>query len=144
MAVRDHVWIGGSPCSGKSTVAALVAAALNLPVYSCDDAFDRHAAVAGPTMRKVTTMPIADRLAQPVDVQVADVFQAYRELLPLILAELPPAAVIEGAALLPTLLPPSAHAVWIVPTPAFQRHHYAQRSWARSVVAGLPPSAFDR
>ncbi|GAB2576359.1 hypothetical protein Aab01nite_13160 [Paractinoplanes abujensis] len=143
-----RVWIGGSPCAGKSTVAALVAESVGWPLYSCDDAFDRHAAVAGPAMRKVTTMPIGERLAQPVDVQVEDVVRACREQFPLILADLPPAAVVEGAALLPSLLAglpvPPADAVWLVPTPAFQRHHYARRRWARDLTRGLPPSAFDR
>ena len=143
-----RVWIGGSPCAGKSTVAALVAATLDWPLYSCDDAFDRHAALAGPTMRKVTTMPVGDRLAQPVDVQVADVFRVYREQFPLIRAELPDPAVIEGAALLPSLLTaesvPPGRAVWLVPTPAFQRHHYERRPWAGDLLTGLPASAFDR
>src|SRR4051812_44033795 len=62
----SDLWIGGSPCSGKSTVAAVIAAARGLPLYSCDDAFERHAVVGGPTLRKVAGMTIGARLAQPV------------------------------------------------------------------------------
>ncbi|MFI5907470.1 hypothetical protein [Dactylosporangium sp. NPDC051541] len=140
-------WIGGSPCSGKSTVAA----ALGVAVYSCDDAFDRHAD-AGPTLRKVTAMSVADRLAQPIDVQVEDVFELYREEFPLIRADLATGAygVAEGAALLPQLLHsiavPADRAVWLVPTEQFQRHWYATRPWAQALVAQTPEPerSFDR
>jgi 2-phosphoglycerate kinase len=146
------LWIGGSPCSGKSTVAAAIAAARGLPLYSCDDAFERHAVVGGPTLKKVAGMTIGARLAQPIDVQVEDVFRLYREEFDLILRDLDAIgpAVVEGAALLPELL--AGHgaagdrAVWMVPTEAFQRRHYAARTWARDMVAGTadPGEAFDR
>ncbi|MBM2619858.1 hypothetical protein JIG36_30540 [Actinoplanes sp. LDG1-06] len=121
----------------------MVAAALGWPLHSCDDAFDRHMEVAG-----FSVMPVGERLAQPIAVQVEKVFRMYRAEFPLILDELPDPAVVEGAALLPSLVsaagvPPSC-AVWIVPTEAFQRHHYGQRGWALDLVAGLPPTAFDR
>jgi 2-phosphoglycerate kinase len=147
-------WIGGSPCSGKSTLArALATEAL----YSCDDAFDRHAAAIdpqlGPTLKKVTGMPVAERLDQPIGVQVDDVFRLYREEFPLILddvAGLSDEAVIEGAALLPELVAarqvPVDRAVWIVPTEEFQRRHYARRPWALDLLkdAPDPDRLFDR
>ncbi|MBU2664510.1 hypothetical protein KOI35_13485 [Actinoplanes bogorensis] len=146
-----RVWIGGSPCAGKSTVAGLVAEALGLPLYSCDDAFDRHVAEGGgPTMRKVTTMPVGDRLSQPIEVQVADVLRLGVEEFPMIVRDLPASVVVEGAALLPSLLAAAgvthAEAVWIVPTDAFQRRHYGDRPWAHELLAGLPApdEAFDR
>jgi hypothetical protein len=146
-------WIGGSPCAGKSTVAPLVAAA----VYCCDDAFYRHALTigpaAGPTLTRVVAMPLADRLGQPMDVQVDDLLRMYREEFPLILADLtgaPGDVVAEGVALLPELLAarrvPPDEAVWMVPTEEFQRHHYGRRAWARAVLAGRPDAdaLFDR
>jgi 2-phosphoglycerate kinase len=139
-AVVDGLWwIGGSPCSGKSTVAGIVSASRNILLYSCDDAFERHAATiqptAGPTLKKVTAMSIEDRLAQPIGVQVGDVFRLYRE---------------EGAALLPELLAsqnvPPERAVWVVPTEDFQRRQYRQRTWARNLLASAvdPERAFIR
>ncbi|WP_433797319.1 hypothetical protein [Actinoplanes sp. CA-252034] len=148
----DLWWIGGSPCSGKSTVAARIAADRGVPVYSCDDAFDRHAD-GGPALRKVTSMSVGDRLAQPVEVQVDDVFRLYREEFPLILDDLRDTGdgtIAEGAALLPELLAgigvPRERAVWIVPTEDFQIRHYRQRPWAYELLAGLdePQVAFDR
>ncbi|GAA3287771.1 hypothetical protein Dvina_26360 [Dactylosporangium vinaceum] len=144
-------WIGGSPCSGKSTVAARLATAAGALLYSCDDAFDRHAD-AGPAMRRVVAMSVADRLAQPIEVQVEDVLRLYREEFAPIREDLAAGGfgLAEGAALLPELLHgvgvPADRAVWIVPTEEFQRAHYARRPWARDLVAATPdpPDAFDR
>jgi 2-phosphoglycerate kinase len=152
--MRDDVrWIGGSPCSGKSTVAAMIAAARRVAVYSCDAAFDRHTLTGGPTMRKVAALGIGDRLAQPIETQVDDVLALYREEFPQILQDLadrPDTPVVEGAALLPELLAarqvPPQEAVWIVPSEEFQRSHYRRRQWAWPLLAGLndPEAAFDR
>lgn len=38
------LWIGGSPCSGRSTMADRLAAAFGLGVFRCDDAYERHKA----------------------------------------------------------------------------------------------------
>ncbi len=133
-------------------MAAVLAYGGRAAVYSCDDAFDRHAgavsAAAGPTLKKVTTIGVAQRLAQPMRIQLADVFRLAREQFPLILDDLRSMSgpvVAEGSALLPELL--ASHgvgadrAVWMVPTPEFQRYHYAQRPWARRLLAGLPEAA---
>jgi dephospho-CoA kinase len=154
--VRDVRWIGGSPCAGKSTVAALLAEP-GEAVYSCDDAFAAHAAAVdasrGPTLRKVTNRSAARRLAQPVDVQVADVLRAYREEFPLITADLlgrQGRVLAEGAALLPELLAgssvPADRAVWLVPTVEFQLEHYRRRPWARELVRRTqdPEESFRR
>ena len=45
----DHVtWLGGSPCSGKSTIAALLADCHWRCRYDCDAAFDAHLRRATP------------------------------------------------------------------------------------------------
>ncbi|WP_433200170.1 hypothetical protein ACQP00_28285 [Dactylosporangium sp. CS-047395] len=136
-------WIGGSPCSGKSTVAAM----LGGPVYSCDDAFDRH---GGPTFDRVRAMSVGQRLAQPIEVQVEEQFQLYREQWPQILAELTAPSIVEGAALLPESLAghgvPRDRAVFVVPTAEFQRRLYRRRSWVWTLLAATadPEDAFDR
>ncbi|MEV4755831.1 hypothetical protein AB0J86_12065 [Micromonospora sp. NPDC049559] len=150
-------WIGGSPCAGKSTVAARLAADRGATLYSCDEAFERHAATVDPergrTLRRVVALGIEERLGQPVDRQVDDLFRLYVEEFPLILADLARIAgarVPEGAALLPELLAARRvapdRAVWIVPTGEFQRRHYRRRRWAWELLASLPEPewAFDR
>lgn len=147
-----HVWIGGSPCSGKTTVAHRLAATLERPLYTCDDHWDDHVGgpigAVQPNLRKLGALPIDVRLRQSLEVQVADVFAAYREEFALIsadLAETASPAVVEGAALLPELLASvgvrADRAVWLVPTEGFQRAHYARRQWARDLLAGAPDAA---
>jgi len=67
-------------------VAGVLAVSWQLPLYRCDDAFARHAAVvepaAGPTLKKVAAMPVGERLGQPIEVQVGDVVRACREEFP--------------------------------------------------------------
>ena len=153
----DRLWIGGSPCSGKSTAAQTIAAVRGMRLYSCDDAFERHAAAVsetrGPTLKKVTTMTIGERLAQPVDIQVEDAFRLYREEFPLVtrdLAAFGEPVVVEGAALLPELLADRNvsrdRAVWVVPTEDFQQKHYRRREWAHQLLASTadPGRAFQR
>jgi hypothetical protein len=80
---------------------------------------------------------------RPVAVQVAAELAAYREEFGLILDDLRQlshdrAILVEGCALLPELvvsLAPAAHALWFVPTPAFQRKHYAQRGFIQEILA---------
>jgi hypothetical protein len=150
-------WLGGSPCSGKSMVLTLLAK-LGVATYSCDDQFDEHAAVAvmdgRPTFTKVVSMPACTRLAQPVDVQVRDVLALADEQWPYIVMDLASRrasqVVAEGSALRPSHLlalgvQPS-DAIWLVPTPSFQRQRYATRDWAEQLVASCadPAAAFER
>ncbi len=147
----NHLWIGGSPCSGKSTVAATLAAASGRVVYSCDDAWDRHSAAATgnslPVLHDLSVVATDVRLRRPVGVQVDDVVAAYREQFPSILADVrdAPPTVLEGAALLPDLLAgidvPADRAVWLVPSETFQRAHYARRTWAFDLLADAPDAA---
>ena len=52
----DHVtWIGGSPCSGKSTIAALLADRHGLRRYDCDAAFERTCAAPPRTPNRTST-----------------------------------------------------------------------------------------
>ena len=132
----NHLWIGGSPCSGKSTVAATVAAAGGCGVYSCDEAWDRHSAAATgnrqPVLHALSVIATDVRLRRPVGVQVDDVVAAYHEQFPSILADVrdAPPTILEGAALLPDLLAaidiPADRAMWMVPSEPFQRAHYAR------------------
>lgn len=140
-------WIGGSPCSGKSSIADRLAERYGLGVYRCDDAFHEHLGRFEPGRH-----PVAARLMRascdelwmrPVPRQVAEELAFYDEEFALILDDLRALptdrpVIAEGAALLPALVAglgvAREQAIWIVPTEAFQRQHYAQRDWRHDIL----------
>lgn len=143
----EHVyWLGGSPCSGKSSIADHLAATHGLDVYRCDDAYYRHQSLISPA-----DQPVWSRLAgatcdglwmRPVGQQVDEELAVYREQFPFILADLTARprsrpVIAEGAALLPELIDGVAsprRAIWMVPEPDFQVTHYARREWRHDVL----------
>jgi 2-phosphoglycerate kinase len=146
----SHIWwIGGSPCSGKSSVAEALAAEFELSIYRCDDAYEQHRHLVDPVH-----FPIFHRLAsascdelwmRPVDTQVREEIDLYREEFRLIVDDLTAlpagrAVIAEGAALLPHLVHglgiPWNRSIWLVPSPEFQREHYARREWRHQALAG--------
>lgn len=140
------LWIGGSPCSGKSTIAQRLSAAFGLRIYSCDDAFERHRLLVTPERQPVFARLVSltcDELwLRPVPQQIEEELAIYREEFPLSLADLlrpeEEFGLAEGAALLPSLLAeqgvPPGQAIWIVPAEAFQREQYARREWRHDVL----------
>lgn len=155
--LQDVYWLGGSPCAGKSSVADRLVERYRLALYRCDDAFDRHMAQCNtqdhPTLAAIRTMTWDEIWMRPVAVQVAAELEAYREEWGLILGDLAHLlqdrpVLVEGCALLPELvaaLAPPQRALWFVPTPAFQRKHYAQREFIQHILAQCraPQTAWD-
>ncbi|MCA9921061.1 MAG: hypothetical protein KC421_01750 [Anaerolineales bacterium] len=158
-------WLGGSPCSGKSSIAQILAERYDLLVYSCDGRFNHHRSLATPTdqpaLHHLGQMSWNDIWMRPVAAQVHSVIEVYREEFPMILADLRTLPsdrpiLVEGAALLPELVAqqlqggqtttsatPSA-GVYLIPTPAFQHKLYAQRDWIHGILAQCadPQQAF--
>ena len=151
--LQQLYWIGGSPCSGKSSIAAALAGEYGLRVYHCDDAYFRHEKLITqqrqPVFYKLTHCTSEELWIQrPVAQQIAEEIALYREEFPLILDELltlPKPFLVEGAALLPECVAPllrdSRRALWLIPTSQFQREHYQQRDWALDVVKDCSDSA---
>jgi 2-phosphoglycerate kinase len=155
-----HVfWVGGSPCSGKSSIAEILADRHDLLIYKCDDAFWQHAKrvdpILQPTFHRLTQMTWNEVWMRPVEAQIADEFTCYREEFGMIVADLVALPrsrpiVAEGAALLPELvssvLTERSRAVWVVPTEAFQRAHYTpeKRPFVNDILAHCedPAQAF--
>lgn len=154
-----HVyWVGGSPCSGKSSIVDSLAQRYGLRIYRCDDAFFEHEKIVTrdkqPVFYKLTHLSSDELWMRPVDLQIAEEIALYREGFPLILEDLlalptTQPIIAEGAALLPEqvcqLLPDPRRAIWVVPTAEFQRHHYTRRDWAHNIVAACtdPEQAFQ-
>jgi hypothetical protein len=154
----NHVyWIGGSPCSGKSSIVDALATQHGLSRYQADEAFFQHEKVVvseqHPVFYKLTHCTSEELWMRPVEEQVAEEITLYREEFPLILEDLlalpkSPPILAEGAALLPECVIPLLmglhRAIWIIPTEEFQLSCYGRREWAKDVVKACtnPERAF--
>ena len=145
--LKKLFWLGGSPCSGKSSISEILAGRFDLDVYYVDEVFETHQQNLNPADQPALTKWLAsswnERWMQPVDSLVKDAIACYREQLALILDDIAarPAGkslLVEGTALLPreiaNTLKQRSHAIWIVPTASFQRKHYYRRGWVRRVI----------
>jgi hypothetical protein len=144
-----HVyWIGGSPCSGKSSIVAWLAQRHPFTTYNCDDAFGAHGTratpEAQPALYRVTRMAWDEIWMRPPEVLLADVIAVLGEEFPMVLDDLlalpgKSPVVAEGAALMPSLvhdllLDPGC-AIWIVPSEGFQRAVYPKRgAWVEDIL----------
>jgi adenylate kinase family enzyme len=150
--------IGGSPCSGKSTIAEMLAAQQNLAFYKVDhhsiDHNQRFRPDRHPMMWQISKMSWSEIWSRPVSEQVADELVYYSELLEMILDDLPAystssSIIIEGAALLPELINGLSvdprKVVYLVPTLDFQIHHYRKRPWIHKILKDCekPKQAFE-
>lgn len=156
--LRRCYWIGGSPCAGKSSLAAMLADRHDLLHVECDAGTQqRLVRMSGQRLAAYTELSalgVCERLSRPPQWQAERELAFYREQFGFLLAELAglPAgrpALVEGADLLPDLVRhlgvPMDRAVWMVPTPEFQRRHYAMREWVPAYLQGCadPERAFD-
>jgi 2-phosphoglycerate kinase len=152
------LWLGGSPCAGKSTVAALLARRFGLDLYRVDEAFERHAsrldAARQPALVRWCAASADERWLQPIDALLSEAIACYREHWRMVLEDVVARQetrplLVEGTALLPAevarVVPHRGRALWLVADPDFQRRHYRERAWAWGVVASSddPERAFE-
>jgi hypothetical protein len=129
--LRDVLFIGGATGAGKTSISRALAYRHDLQLYNVDHRTYEHVYRGGADPR-----PDWDRPPE----ELADRFVEYaRERFPLIaedLAALPPSpgAVAEGPHLLPSLVPPGAAAVFLVPTEERTRATGAERAQRPVVV----------
>jgi len=141
--------MGGSPCSGKSSIAKILSGRHELQYYQCDSAFDEHgrrvSALGQPTFHKLLSMTWDEIWTRPVDTQLREEIAIYREEFDMILDDLLALSkslpiLAEGTALLPDcvndVLVNHNHAIWIVPSESFQREHYPNRGpWVQDILS---------
>lgn len=142
MAKRNIYWIGGSPCSGKSSIAEMLVAEYGFHYYKCDDYLEKYLEIASErnktTALKMKGMDIDQTFLRPVAEQVTDEFSFYEEVFEIILEDLKSLdidsdVIIEGAVLLPANVQKinvaKENYICIVPTAEFQLDKYSERGW---------------
>ncbi len=149
--------VGGSPCSGKSTIAERISHEFNISYYKVDDHEKRHLEKANPqehpTMVTYTQMEWDEIWSRAVTIQVKEEFRFYAEKFTMILEDLllfdnTNVVILEGAAFLPSLIHAwgvqAQQAIFLIPTKTFQISHYSERPWINSILASCkkPQQAF--
>lgn len=142
-------YVGGSPCSGKSTITEIIAQKYNLYYFKVDDFLDKYtqmgAEVGKPICTKLRSMtPEQIWMRDPVKQNVEEL-QFYNEIFDFIQEDIKNTSkqngiITEGAAFVPNLMKQcnvdQKHYVNLTPTPEFQILHYKERPWIPYVIDG--------
>ena len=138
----QHVyWIGGGSGAGKSTIARRIAARHGLRLYATDEEMAEHARRSTredcPLLHRFMAMDMDERWVNRPPKTLLETFHWFEgEGFNLIIQDLlcfphEPGVIAEGFRLLPRLVKPllavPAHAVWLVPTPAFRQAVFESR-----------------
>jgi hypothetical protein len=138
-------WIGGGSGAGKSTVARHIAATHGLRVCSTDDAMAEHARRLprdeSPRLHAFMAMSMDERWLRRSPREMLESFhwfagEGFALVVDDLLALPREPTIVEGFRLLPRLVAPllssPAHAVWLLPTPAFRERVFASRALSTS------------
>lgn len=142
-------FIGGSPCSGKSSVAEIIANRYGLYYFKVDDYLDKYTELGAKKnleicMKQKVLSPEQIWMREPI-IQCKEELQFYEEIFDFLIDELKSISyeagiVTEGAAYLPELMKLMNVAqnryISITPTKDFQMFHYKKREWVPFVLEG--------
>ena len=141
--------IGGSPCSGKSTIASLLARQYQLLHIKLDDLVEKMMSQASEDSQPICLL----RQDRNPEEMADEEWRFYEEIFPYVKSYLIKnqnrPLLVEGAGLLPHLLKklecPASSYLCLTPTADFQKKHYIQREWIPYVLEGTtnPEQAFE-
>ena len=157
-------FIGGSPCSGKSSVAASIADTFDFNYFKVDDHLERYLAKGRldgkPVCARVGGMTADQIWMREPAIQMMEEFEIYREIFAYVVQDLndlryrtrKAGIIAEGAAFLPELmafLPELMEKrgvgqqayICMIPTSEFQNDHYRNRPWVADVLADCADKA---
>ena len=149
--------IGGSPCSGKSTLASLLARKYDSLHIKLDDLLDEMMSQASVDSRPICLLR-QDRNPEQIwmrnpEEMADEEWRFYEEIFPYVksclIKDQDKALLVEGAGLLPHLIKsleePAVSYLCLTPTADFQKKHYKQREWVPYVLEGTsnPEQAFE-
>lgn len=142
-------YIGGSPCSGKSTVAEILSKKYNLYYFKVDDFLDDYTKLGVlkgyPICKKITELNPEQIWMREPAIQCEEEFEWYKEIFGYIVQDLKQidcknGIIAEGAAYVPELIKqlgvPKSRYISITPTPDFQISHYKERAYVPYVLEG--------
>ncbi len=156
--VLNAYYVGGSPCSGKSTVSEYLTKEYNLTYYKIDDYEREHMENYNPKehpiMYKWSQMNWDEIWMRPVDIQVEEEFHFYRERFGMILNDIKQFSkeddiIIEGAALIPELIHKldvdKNKVIYMIPSKEFQIEYYSKRDFIKGILSECtkPDKAFQ-
>ena len=140
--------IGGSPCSGKSTIASLLARQYQLLHIKLDDLVNEMMSQASADSQPICLL----RQDRNPEEMADEEWRFYEEIFPYVKSYLiknqDRPLLVEGAGLLPHLVKelecPASSYLCLTPTADFQKKHYKQREWVPYVLEGTtnPEQAF--
>ena len=145
-----HVlWVGGSPCAGKSSIVGMLAADYGLRAYHCDEALGQQrrqlTRQGQPMLYKWTHTDWNALWMRPVGELLSETIAAYKEHFRLVVGDLlalptTPPILAEGNCLLPAqaggLLSRPDQAIWVVSSAEFQRTYYPRRGdWVQDILS---------
>jgi hypothetical protein len=134
VSVSNTLWIGGGPASGKTTIARRIARRHGLRLYSADtrtwEHRDRALAAGNMAARRWEAMTPEERWERSTPAEMLEM-SLHRERGAMVLDDLRALptkllAIAEGSTL-PAAAADPARAVWLIPTPEFQRAQLAAR-----------------
>lgn len=142
-------YLGGSPCSGKSTIAQHLAQKYNLFYFKVDDYLEKYkdmGAIRNDLIcSKQKNMSSEEILMRDPALQCAEEFQFYSEVFNDIIGDLKKIhcesnIIAEGVVFCPELMKkigiPINGYMALIPKPDFQITHYSQREWITYVLDG--------
>lgn len=135
-------YIGGSPCSGKSTVTEILAEKYGLYYFRVDDFLDKYIELGVqkgyPICTHIRLMTADETWMRESIVQCEEELLWYQEVFEFVCEDIKKiqnvkGIITEGAAYLPNLMKkagiPANQYLSITPTKEFQLFHYSKREW---------------
>jgi len=152
--LTNVLWIGGSPCAGKSTIASMLGKQYGLDVYHVDETLPHHAPHFTPSKQpclyKWTHIAWNDLWMQSEDQLFKEVIRCYGEHFELAIEDLKAmpkskGIIAEGNVFMPdkvvNLLTHPNQAIWLIPTRKFLFDTY--RSNRSGMVEGIVKTCDD-
>ena len=147
--MRKIYYIGGSPCSGKTTIAQQIAEERNLLYFSVDDELGKYAQMGAekgyPICQKQWKLSPDETWLRDPAVMCREELQFYREIFEFIKEELSEVSkdrtvITEGAAFLPELMKKAGISkeeyLCLTPVKEFQIEYYQKREWVPMILEG--------